>query len=114
MAFLLQWIDLLWLPLGLLVVHHQHRGWAAAFFIGCMLMMRLQAELMLSTGYNTGFTGIFEMDAHSRGQITYSAFYVLYIVLAIYSPDTKGTIFMAASISMFFAALFTSMIIMVI
>ncbi|MEZ5814613.1 MAG: hypothetical protein R3E13_07860 [Alphaproteobacteria bacterium] len=114
MNFILQYIDLLWLPIGVLTVHKQHRTWAAGFFIGCMIMMRLQAELMASTGFNSGFTGWWSMDAHSRGQITYSIFYVAYIALALYSPGTKGTIFMAASISIFFAALFTSMIVMVI
>jgi len=114
MNFIIQYIDLIWLPVGLLAVHKHHRAWAAGFFIGCMVMMRLQAELMVSTGFTDGFTGWWDMDVHSRGQITYSIFYVLYIALAIYSPGTKGTIFMAASISIFFAALFTSMIVMVI
>ena len=114
MGFILQYIDLLWLPLGLLTMHKQHRGWAIGFFIGCMLMMRLQAELMVSTGYDNGFLGLLEMGAHRRGQITYSIFYVIYIALAVYSPGTKGPIFMAASISIFFAALFTSMIVMLI
>jgi len=76
-------------------------------------MMRLQVELVYSTGFAQGFTGLVEMDVYSRGQITYSVFYVLYIVLAIYSPGTKGPVFMAASISVFFAALFTSMLVMV-
>ena len=114
MSFILQYIDLLWLPLGLLAMHKQHRCWAIGFFIGCMLMMRLQAELMVSTGYDNGFLGLFEMGAHRRGQNTYSIFYVIYIALAVYSPGTKGPIFMAASISIFFAALFTSMIVMLI
>ncbi len=114
MNFILQYIDVLWLPIGLLALHKDHRAWAAAFFIGCMVMMRLQVELMVSTGFAGGFTGWWNMDVLSRGQITYSIFYVAYIVLAIYSPGTKGTIFMAASISIFFAALFTSMIVMVI
>ena len=114
MAFILQYIDLIWLPVGLAVVHKQHRAMAAGFFIGCMVMMRLQSELMYSTGYTSGFLGLFEMNVHSRAQITYSIFYVIYIALAIYSPGTKGPVFLAASISIFFAALFTSMIVMVI
>ena len=113
MDFILQYIDLIWLPIGLLAVHKHHRLMAAGFFIGCMVMMRLQAELMVSTGFGDGFTGLIEMSAHNRGQITYSIFYVIYIVLAIYSPGTRGSVFMAASISTFFAALFVSMIIMV-
>ena len=114
MAFILQYIDLIWLPVGLVAVHKHHRAMAAGFFIGCMVMMRLQAELMYSTGFNAGFIGFLKMDVLHRAQITYSIFYVIYIALAIYSPGTKGPVFLAASISIFFAALFTSMIVMVI
>ncbi|MCB9982762.1 MAG: hypothetical protein H6861_03675 [Rhodospirillales bacterium] len=114
MNFIIQYIDVLWLPLGLLAVHKPQRGWAAGFFIGCMVMMRLQAELIISTGYENGFLGLFETSVHRRGQIAYSVFYVLYIALAVYSPNTKGVILMAASISMFFTAMLVSMIVMII
>ena len=114
MNFILQYIDVLWLPIGVLALHKDHRAWAAGFFIACMIMMRLQVELMVSTGFAGGFTGWWDMNVHSRGQIAYSIFYVAYIALALYSPGTKGTIFMAASISIFFAAILTSMIVMVI
>ncbi|MEM7650844.1 MAG: hypothetical protein AAF204_02030 [Pseudomonadota bacterium] len=114
MAFILQYIDLIWLPIGLASVHKHHRALAAGFFIACMIMMRLQVELIQSTGFESGFLGVFEMTAHSRAQITYTIFYVIYIALAIYSPQTKGPVFLAASISIFFAALFTSMIVMLI
>lgn len=114
MAFILQWIDLLWFPVVLLVLQKHHRPYALGFLAACMIMMRLQTELMESTGYNTGFTTFMDSSAHNRGLVTYSIFYIIYIALALYSPGTKGTIFMAASISIFFAALFTSMIVMVI
>lgn len=114
MSQLFEWIDLIWLPIGLLAVHKQHRAWAAGFFICCMIMMRLQVELIESTGFGSGFTGFIEMDVHRRGQLTYTLFYILYIVLAVYSPGTRGTIFMAATISSFFMAMLTSMVIMAI
>ncbi len=114
MSLLFEWIDIIWLPLGLLAVHKQHRAWAAGFFICCMVMMRLQVELIQSTGFSSGFTGFIEMDVHRRGQLTYTLFYMLYIGLAIYSPGTRGTIFMAATLSLFFAAMCTSMVIMAI
>lgn len=112
MNLILQWIDLIWLPLALLAVHEHQRGWTLAFCLSCMVMMRLQVELILSTGFTSGFTGLFTMGVHSRAQVTYSVFYVIYIALAVYSPKTQGAIFMAATISMFFAALCTSMIVM--
>ena len=114
MSHILEWIDLIWLPLGLLAVHKQHRLWAIGFFICSMVMMRMQVEFIESTGYANGFTGLIDMDVHSRGQLTYSLFYMAYIALAIYSPGTKGTIFMAATISIFFTAMFVSSFVMVI
>ena len=114
MAFILQWIDLLWLPVALLTVHKHQRGWATGFFIACFVMMRMQVELVHSTGFANGFTGLINASSHIRGLVTYSVFYIIYIALALYSPNTKGTIFMAASISIFFLAMFTSMIVMVI
>lgn len=114
MNFILQWIDLIWVPIGLLAVHKHQRAMAAGLFIGCMVMMRLQVELMHSTGFPNGFTPFLQADAHIRGLIVYTVFYVVYIVLAIYSPKTEGAVFLAASLSIFFGALFTSMIAMVI
>lgn len=112
MSFILNWIDLIWLPIGLVALRKQHRAWGAAFFIACMIMMRLQVELIQSTGFENGFTGFVQMDVHVRGQIVYTLFYILYIVLAVYSPGTKGTIFMAATLSLFFGAMLTSMVVM--
>ncbi len=114
MGFILNWIDLIWLPVGVFAVHKQHKAWAAGYFISCMIMLRLQTELIQSTGFKDGFTGLIEMDVFTRGQLTYTFFYILYIGLAIYSPGTRGTIFMAATISLFFAAMLTSMVIMAI
>lgn len=112
MSLVLHWIDLIWLPIGMFALHKDHRAWGAAFFIACMIMMRLQVELIESTGFEKGFTGLVNMDVHSRGQLTYTVFYILYIVLAVYSPGTKGTIFMAATLSLFFGAMLTSMVVM--
>ena len=113
-AAILQWIDLIWLPLGILTVHKQHRVWSAGFFIACMLMMRLQVELIHSTGFESGFTGLVDMGVHSRGQIVYTIFYIIFIALAVYSPGTRGPIFLAAALSIFFAALFVSTVVMII
>jgi len=108
-----QWLDLIWLPIGLFVVNKDQRLWVLGFFAGCMLMMRMQVELMHTTGYPTGFINLMSSQALDRGLLIYSIFYVLYLVLAHYSPNTKGPIFVAGSISIFFMAFFTSSIIMV-
>lgn len=110
---ILQWIDLVWLPVSLLVVHKGHRVMAMAYFAACMLMLRLQVELISSIGYPTGILPLMSSGLFIRGLVVYSLFHAGYLVIAYFSPGSEKSVFLAASISIFFAALFTSMIVMV-
>lgn len=112
MGFILQWIDAIWIPLVLVGVHKAQRWWGLGFVLLCMVMMRLQVDLMQSIGHPFGILQLLPFHVFTKGQIVYSIFYALYIILAHYSPNTNGFIFMAASISMFFMALTVSMIVM--
>jgi hypothetical protein len=112
MQFILQWLDFLWLPVGLAVLRRDQRAWAAGFFAGCMLMMRLQCELMESISHDRGLIGLMESTVRARGLAVYSAFYVIFLVWALFSPYARGTIMMAASISVFFMAIMTAMAVM--
>jgi hypothetical protein len=113
MGFILQYIDLIWLPVMLLVVHKKQRLMVGGLFLACALMMRLQVELIESTGFSSGFLPLLESSAQTRGFMVYSVFYMLYVILAIFSAGTKPIVFMAASITIFFAAMVVSMIVMV-
>ena len=108
----LQWIDFIWLPLALVVVHKDQRLWALGMIGSCLLMMRMQIELIEGTGYTHGFLGLIAADIRTRAMIAYTFFYVVYLLLCFYSPNTKGSVFMAASISIFFMAFFSSTVIM--
>ena len=110
---LLQYIDLIWLPIGLLVVHKEQRWMTAAFFISCFIMMRLQIEMMVSLGFPTGFLPLITWPVQNTALIIYMLFYLAFLGIAYWSPNSNKHIFLAATISIFFAALFTSMIIMV-
>lgn len=107
-----RWIDILWLPLVFFLVHKQHRWWAVAFVLTCMLVMRLQVEIIESTGFNFGFMGLINMHAHTRGLLIYSLFYLFFLIIAHFSPKTQGVVFMAACLAIFFMAFFTSMLFM--
>ena len=111
--FTSHYLDALWLPVALLVVHKGQK-WKAAAFIGlCMVVFRLQMEIMDSTGFRTGFTGFFKMSLYHRGLIVYGIFILLYLILSRLSPYTKGIIYLAASLSIFFMAFFVSSIVMI-
>lgn len=108
------WIDLLWLPVAVLVVHPPQRVKAAAFVVLCAVVMRLQVQIIESTGFDTGFTGWIESSSHMRGLMVYSVFIMLYLILSYFSPETRGAIYLAASLSLFFMAFVASTIVMVI
>ncbi len=107
-----QWMDVIWLPLGLFIATKGQRWLVSAFFITCMIMMRLQVEVMQSINYPNGFAGLLSSGAFERGMVTYSLFYVIYLILVYFSPNSRGVIFFAASISIFFMAFFISSMVM--
>lgn len=108
------WMDVLWLPLAAFVVHKGQKLKALFFVVVCISSLRLQMEIMESTGYNAGFTGWFKMDSFHRGMIVYSIFIGIYLILSCLSPYTKGPIYLAASLSIFFMAFVASSLIMIV
>ncbi len=108
-----EWVDLLWLPVAVLIVHKAQKLKALFFVIICIASLRLQMEIMASTGFNSGFTGWIKMDSFQRGLIVYSVFIAIYLLLSYLSPYTKGPIYLAASLSIFFMAFISSSLIMI-
>lgn len=113
MTVLYQWLDVIWLPLVLLAAHKGHRIFALAFVAACIVMLRLQVELIVSTGYPTGYLGILDNPVFQRGLIVYGVFILIYMLLAYFSPGARRIVVMAASLSLFFTAMFISTIVMV-
>lgn len=107
------WCDLLWIPVIFFLVHKQHRWWAGAFALSCVTLMHMQVELMQSLGFTNGFIGFTGFSAYDRALIVYSIFYILFLIMAHFSPRTIGVVFMAACISIMFMAFFTSTFIMI-
>ena len=112
-SLLYQWIDLIWLPISLLVVHKGQRLKTLAFIGGCILMFRTQLELMNSIGHPNGFLGWIKMGLYERGLIIYGLLFAVFLILAYFSPNTKGVIFLAAVLSLFILGFCVSMIAMV-
>ncbi len=112
-SLFLNWIDVLWIPAAFFIVHKNQRIKAILFILACMFSLRLQAEMIQLTGFTTGFMGILDGDVFRRGLIFYGICIALYLVLSYYSPHTKGAIYMAASLSIFFMAFVGSTLLMV-
>ncbi len=110
--FLYLWADVIWLPVAFLIVHKPHRWWAVGFIICSMILIRLQAEMMVFIGYDNGIMGLMSSNVHSRGLVVSGIFYILFFIMAHYSKETKGVIFMAASLTIFFAIFVTFALVM--
>ena len=112
-ALIYQWIDFIWLPIGLFVVHKHQRPLCFAFILTCLVTLRTQVELIESTGFNKGFLDIMDVSMLTRGMLVYSFVIMGFLVLAYYSPRTKGIIFFAALLSIYVLAFCLSMLVMV-
>ncbi len=108
------WLDLLWLPVAAAIVHRGQKLKALFFVAVCIATLRLQMEIMESTGFTKGFTGWFEMSSFQRGMIVYGIFIGLYLLLSYLSPYTKGPIYLAASLSIYFMAFTASSFLMIV
>lgn len=106
-------MDLIWLPMAWFIAKREQRFLALACIVSCMAMMRMLSELMDSIHYPQGILGLVSLPVLYRGIILYSLFYALYLILVHYSPRTKGAVFLAASISVFFITSFTFALVMV-
>lgn len=113
LSLIYQWIDLLWIPAALLMVHPGQRVKTVFFILACILTLRLQLELMSSFGYPDGFLGWVGLGLYERGLILYGILFALFLILAHLSPNTRGVIFFAATLSLYFIGFFVSMIAMV-
>lgn len=112
--FVTQWLDVVWLALAPLLVHKGQRLKAMAFMIICMVTLRLQVEIIQSTGFKNGFTGLIDLGLMARGFIVYGIFSGLYLLLSYLSPYTRGPIYLAASLTIFFMAFTVSSIVLII
>ncbi|MGH1375108.1 MAG: hypothetical protein ACRBCK_02065 [Alphaproteobacteria bacterium] len=109
---LYSWIDIIWLPILFWGVHKKHRWWALSFGIASMTLIRLQTEIMVYIGYENGIMGLMTSNVHTRGVAVSSVFYILFLLLAHFSRQTMGVVFMAACLSFFFMIFVTGSLIM--
>ncbi len=83
-------------------VHKEHRWWSLGFVISCIILARLQVEIMTSIGYDFGIMGLWSAHVHTRAVLVTSIFYALFLLMAHFSRRTQGVVFLAACLSIFF------------
>ncbi len=109
---LYSWIDLLWLPLAYLTMEKGKRVLTCLYVIGCVFLLRLQIDLIRSTGFENGFFGVVKMGIFERGLITYGLFIGLFLLLAFFSKGSNKNIHFAASLTMLILAFCVSTLVM--
>lgn len=114
MTAFIPYIDLLFIPLTIMLLPRVRWLVALGFLMGCMIMMRMQIELMTMIGYPYGILG-FAPDLHVmvRGMIVYCTAYMGYIIYLRLSRQDSGALLMIGAFSIFFALLVVSMLSMV-
>jgi uncharacterized BrkB/YihY/UPF0761 family membrane protein len=108
----LNWVDLLWIPVVLLFMYKDQKFKSIIFVLMCILVLRLQVELMSHIGYENGVLPFFTWPALYRGFLVYGLFIGLFLFMARISKEKNPYIFMAAGISMFIFAFITSIAVM--
>lgn len=108
-----QWIDLFWIPVGLLMTRRGQYLLTTGFIIACVACLRMQLELMTSIHKPGGILGFVDLGLYERGLIVYGFFIALFLILAHFSPRTTGAIFLAASLTIFIMGFCVSMLAMV-
>jgi hypothetical protein len=111
---LFPYLDLLWVPVALICGHAGQKIKAAVFVMTCAVMLRLQVQFMNEMGFASGIFKLWDMPLYTRGLLAYSFFILLFLILSYLSPRTNGFVYIAASISVFFAAFCVSTGLMVI
>jgi hypothetical protein len=109
---LMNWVDVLWLPVAWMVALPHQRKWAIMFVVLCMVTMRLQSELIYSTGFNKGFTQLLSSDVQLRATFIYGVFTLIYLLILYFSPRSGWAVLMSASIVIYFTAFIVSMLAM--
>lgn len=107
------WLDVTWIPIALILVHKGQRLKACAFIIVCMVVMRLQIQIFDQMGFAKGVTGFIDWPLIMRGYVVYGFFILLFIILSYFSPFTRGAIYLAACLSIFFMAFTVSSIVLI-
>ncbi|MEM7618653.1 MAG: hypothetical protein AAF244_04645 [Pseudomonadota bacterium] len=97
----LNWLDLLWIPISYFFVARRH--WVTAIMLNLVMVLalRLQVELMSEIGHANGLLPFMSMPILYRGFIIYGFFMLIFLILARFSRESNAYIHIAAAIGMF-------------
>lgn len=109
---ILNWLDFLWIPAAFFIVRKKQRAYAIGFVLMCLLVLRLQVELMTEIGYERGFLPFLSVPSLYRGFVVYGVIIGLFLLLSRWSREKDRFIYIAASITVLFVAFCVSTFVM--
>lgn len=109
----MNWLDLIWIPLALLIARRGQRIYCLGFVMISIFALRLQVDLMQVLGFEYGFFGLIDFPALWRGYAAYAVFIAMFLGLTRWSKERDPYIFIAAGITVFVSAFCVSTFIMV-
>jgi hypothetical protein len=112
MDILLNWLDLLWIPAAFMLLPLRQALKMTLLILSCVFTLRLQIELMEQIGYPYGILSLLDFPQLWRGYVVYGGFITLFFVLSKFSKNVSAYVFIAASLTFYFAAFFTSSVVM--
>jgi hypothetical protein len=113
MPVFMNWIDLAWIVIALLVAQGRYRVFCVIFVLICAAMLRLQVKLMDAIGYTKGILQWIDTPILFRGMMAYSVFIAVFLGLVSLSKNHNAYVFMAAGITIFTIAFCVSSAVMV-
>lgn len=114
-TLVVNFIDLIWIPVAWLVARPKQRPFALFFVLICAASMRLQIAIIHDTGHSDGFIPFFwDSDVKLRATIIYGVFCAVYFGLLAMSPRARWPVLLSAGIVVYFTAFTVSMLMMAI
>jgi len=95
----LNWLDFLWIPVILVFLKKGQKLKATLFVLVCMLVLRLEVELIKEIGYEHGFFPFLASPALYRGYMVYGIFIGFFLLMGRISNESNVFVYMAAGIS---------------
>lgn len=111
--FLLNWIDLLWLPAIFFAMNKELRWKGIVFVLMCILTLRLQLDFFHTSGGERGFMPFLDSKVIYRGYVTYGLFILGFLGLMHFSKERNTHVYIVAGISVYTIALCLSSLVMI-
>lgn len=113
MDLLINWLDIIWIPIVFVIVGKKHWIKAICLVLACMFTLRLQIDLMEAIKHPSGIFSILDYPLLYRGYIVYGSFLGFFLSLSAFSKKENAYVYLAAAITIYFTAFCVSSVVFI-